>query len=67
MSEKFGIPTAVTNDANAAALGEMTYGSRPRPQGLYNDNPRHRRGFRIVVNGQVVYGHDGLAGELGHT
>ena len=53
--ERLGIPTALTNDANAAAVGEMTYGAA-----------RGMKDF-IVINGQVVYGHDGFAGELGHV
>ena len=55
--ERLGIPTALTNDANAAAVGEMTYGAA-LGTGV---------GSGIVINGQVVYGHDGFAGELGHV
>ena len=58
--DKLGIPTALTNDANAAAIGEMTYGAA---RGLRD----FIIGSGIVVNGQLVYGHDGFAGELGHV
>ena len=66
VSEKFGIPTAVTNDANAAALGEMTYGAARGLKDFIMITLGTGVGSGIVVNGQVVYGHDGLAGELGH-
>ncbi len=65
-SEKFGIPTAVTNDANAAALGEMTYGAARGLKDFIMITLGTGVGSGIVINGQVVYGHDGFAGELGH-
>ncbi len=64
--EKFGIPVAVTNDANAAALGEMTYGAARGLKDFIMITLGTGVGSGIVINGQVVYGHDGLAGELGH-
>ncbi len=67
VSEKFGIPVAVTNDANAAALGEMTYGAARGLKNFIMITLGTGVGSGIVINGQVVYGHDGLAGELGHV
>ncbi len=67
VSEKFGIPVAVTNDANAAALGEMTYGAARGLKDFIMITLGTGVGSGIVINGQVVYGHDGLAGELGHV
>lgn len=66
-TEKFGIPTAVTNDANAAALGEMTYGAARGLKDFIMITLGTGVGSGIVINGQVVYGHDGFAGELGHV
>ena len=65
-TEKFGIPTAVTNDANAAALGEMTYGAARGLKDFIMITLGTGVGSGIVINGQIVYGHDGFAGELGH-
>ena len=67
VSEKFSIPVAVTNDANAAALGEMTYGAARGLKDFIMITLGTGVGSGIVINGQVVYGHDGLAGELGHV
>lgn len=61
-----GIPVGVTNDANAAALGEMTYGVARGMKDFIMITLGTGVGSGIVVNGQVVYGHDGNAGELGH-
>ncbi len=66
VSEKFGIPVAITNDANAAALGEMTYGVARGMKDFIMITLGTGVGSGIVVGGQMVYGHDGLAGELGH-
>ena len=66
VSEKFGIPCAVTNDANAAAIGEMTYGAARGLKDVIMIPLGTGVGSGIVINGQVVYGHDGFAGELGH-
>lgn len=62
-----GIPVAVTNDANAAALGEMTYGAARGLKDFIMITLGTGVGSGIVVNGQLVYGHDGFAGELGHV
>lgn len=66
LSEKFGIPVAITNDANAAAIGEMTYGVARGMKNFIMITLGTGVGSGIVVNGQLVYGHDGFAGELGH-
>lgn len=67
MSKAFpGIPVAVTNDANAAALGEMTYGAARGMKDFIMITLGTGVGSGIVVNGQLVYGCDGFAGELGH-
>jgi glucokinase len=62
----FDIPVAVTNDANAAALGEMMYGGAVNMKDFIVITLGTGLGSGIVVNGNVVYGHDGFAGELGH-
>lgn len=62
-----GIPVAVTNDANAAALGEMTYGAARAMKDFIMITLGTGVGSGIVINGQLVYGHDGFAGELGHV
>ncbi len=61
-----GIPVSITNDANAAALGEMTYGAARGMKDFIMITLGTGVGSGIVVNGQLVYGHDGFAGELGH-
>lgn len=66
LSDKFGIPVAITNDANAAAIGEMTYGAARGLRDFVMITLGTGVGSGIVVNGQMVYGHDGFAGELGH-
>lgn len=65
--EKLGIPTALTNDANAAAIGEMTYGVARGMKNFIMITLGTGVGSGIVINGQLVYGHDGFAGELGHS
>lgn len=65
--ERLGIPTALTNDANAAAVGEMTYGAARGMKDFIMITLGTGVGSGIVINGQVVYGHDGFAGELGHV
>ena len=62
-----GIPVSLTNDANAAAVGEMTYGAAKGMKAFIMITLGTGVGSGIVINGQVVYGHDGFAGELGHT
>ena len=65
--ERLGIPTALTNDANAAAIGEMTYGVARGLKDFIMITLGTGVGSGIVINGQMVYGHDGFAGELGHV
>jgi glucokinase len=65
--EAIGVPTALTNDANAAAIGEMTYGAARGMKDFIMITLGTGVGSGIVINGQLVYGHDGFAGELGHV
>lgn len=66
-SDALGIPVAMTNDANAAALGEMIYGVARGMKNFIVITLGTGVGSGIVINGQLVYGHDGFAGELGHV
>ena len=66
-SEALGIPVALTNDANAAAIGEMTYGVARGMKNFIMLTLGTGVGSGIVLNGQMVYGSDGFAGELGHV
>ncbi len=66
MTKRFGVPVAVTNDANAAAVGEMTYGVARGMKNFIMITLGTGVGSGIVIDGNVVYGHDGFAGELGH-
>ena len=66
IQERIGIPVALTNDANAAAIGEMTYGAARGMKDFIVITLGTGVGSGIVVGGQLVYGHDGFAGELGH-
>lgn len=67
MSEKFKLPVTLTNDANAAAIGEMMYGAAKGMKDFIMITLGTGVGSGIVANGQLIYGHDGFAGELGHT
>lgn len=67
VQEKFGVPAALTNDANAAAVGEMMYGSAKGMKDFIMITLGTGVGSGIVANGQLILGHDGFAGELGHT
>lgn len=67
ISEKFGKPCTLTNDANAAAIGELMYGAGRGMRDFIMITLGTGVGSGIIVNGQLVYGHDGFAGELGHT
>lgn len=66
-SEKLGIPVGLTNDANAAAIGEMQYGVARGMKNFIMITLGTGVGSGIVVDGHMVYGSDGFAGELGHT
>lgn len=62
-----GLPVTLTNDANAAAVGEMTYGVARGMRDFIMITLGTGVGSGIVIDGNVVYGHDGFAGELGHV
>jgi glucokinase len=64
---KFNLPVVLTNDANAAALGEMMYGAAQGMKDFIMITLGTGVGSGIVANGKLIYGHDGFAGELGHT
>ncbi|HHZ64568.1 MAG TPA: ROK family protein [Flavobacteriales bacterium] len=65
--ERFDLPAYVTNDANAAAIGEMLYGAAKQMKDFVLITLGTGVGSGIVSNGQLIYGHDGFGGELGHT
>lgn len=67
IQDKFKIPVRLTNDANAAAVGEMMYGAAQGMKDFIMITLGTGVGSGIVANGQLIYGHDGFAGELGHT
>ncbi|MCL1934381.1 MAG: ROK family protein [Candidatus Azobacteroides sp.] len=67
MGKKTGLPCSLTNDANAAALGEMAYGAAKGMKDFIVITLGTGVGSGIVSNGQLVVGHDGFAGELGHV
>ena len=67
VTAKFGLPSALTNDANAAAVGEMNYGAARGMRDFIMITLGTGVGSGIVANGQLILGHDGFAGELGHT
>jgi glucokinase len=64
---KFHLPVTLTNDANAAAIGEMMYGAAKGMKDFIMITLGTGVGSGIVANGKLIYGHDGFAGELGHT
>ena len=67
IEERMQISTVLTNDANAAAYGEMIYGAAKGMEDFIVITLGTGLGSGIVINGQMVYGHDGFAGEIGHT
>jgi len=67
VNDYFKLPVFLTNDANAAALGEMIYGGAKEMRNFIMITLGTGLGSGLVVNGQLVYGHDGFAGELGHV
>lgn len=68
LSEKLGgLPVTLTNDANAAAMGEMAYGAARGMKNFIMITLGTGVGSGIVIDGKMVYGADGFAGELGHT
>lgn len=66
-SDKVGVPVKLTNDANAAAMGEMAYGAARGMKNFIVITLGTGVGSGIVVDGKVLYGCDGFAGELGHV
>jgi glucokinase len=67
IENKFKLPVALTNDANAAAIGEMMYGAAKGMKDFIMITLGTGVGSGIVANGKLIYGHDGFAGEIGHT
>lgn len=67
ISEKTGLKVKLTNDANAAAMGEMMYGCAKGMKHFITITLGTGVGSGIVIDGKIVLGHDGFAGELGHT
>ncbi len=63
----YSVPAAITNDANAAAIAEMKLGAARGMKDFIEVTLGTGLGSGIVVNGEIVYGHDGFAGEMGHT
>lgn len=66
VSKAINVPALLTNDANAAALGEMTYGAAREMKNFILITLGTGLGSGVVVNGELVYGAYGFAGELGH-
>ena len=64
---KLKLPVVLTNDANAAAIGEMMYGAAKGMKDFIMITLGTGVGSGIIANGHLIYGHDGFAGELGHT
>jgi glucokinase len=67
MGKYYHVPVATTNDANAAALGEMLFGSAQGMKDFIVITLGTGLGSGIVANGELIYGADGYAGEIGHT
>lgn len=67
VSDKFKLDVTLTNDANAAAIGEMMYGAAKGMKDFIMITLGTGVGSGFVANGQLIYGHDGFAGEIGHT
>ena len=67
IQNKCHVPAFLTNDANAAAIGEMTFGIAKGMKDFILITLGTGLGSGIIANGKLIYGHDGLAGELGHT
>jgi glucokinase len=67
LKQYYDLPSAITNDANAAAIGEMQFGAAKGMKDFIVITLGTGLGSGIVVNGQIVYGADSFAGEIGHT
>jgi len=64
--EYYDVPMVLTNDANAAAIGEMIYGDAKGMRNFIMITLGTGLGSGFVVNGELIYGNDGFAGEMGH-
>ena len=67
MKKTFKLQIKISNDANVAALGEAKYGAGKKHKNIVMITLGTGVGSGIIINGELVYGHDGFAGELGHT
>jgi glucokinase len=67
VKKKVNLPVVMTNDANAAAMGEMVFGGAKKMKDFIILTLGTGLGSGIVIDGELVYGHTGFAGELGHT
>src|SRR4030042_6517535 len=67
IKKEIKVPVVLTNDANAAAIGEMIFGGAKNMKNFIVLTLGTGLGSGIVINGEVLYGHTGFAGELGHT
>lgn len=67
IKEDFNVPVLITNDANAAAMGEMIYGNAKKMNDFIVITLGTGLGAGIVCNGKLIHGHDGFAAELGHV
>ena len=67
LTSLINLPVVLENDANAAAVGEMMYGAAKGMKDFIMITLGTGVGSGIVANGNLIYGHDGFAGELGHT
>lgn len=67
IASAFHLPATITNDANAGALGEIAYGAAKDMKNFALITLGTGLGSGLVANGELVYGHDGFAGEFGHT
>ncbi len=65
--ERYDVPGVITNDANAAALGEVLFGAAKGMRDVIVITLGTGLGSGIIANGELVYGADGFAGEIGHT
>jgi len=67
LGKYYTIPVVLTNDANAAAVGEMVFGGAKEMKDFVVYTLGTGLGGGIIINGELVYGHTGFAGEIGHT
>ena len=67
LKQYYSLPMAITNDASAAAIGEMVFGGAKSMKNFMVVTLGTGLGSGFVTNGKLIYGHDGFAGELGHV